>query len=120
MTGTPTLLQIAGTIFAVLFLINWICTLSAQKVNGFRWGDFVLCGLMVAVLFANAGRLRAFVSVVPDTTELLTIRTKDRLREVQTGIQDTRQTVGQVTDYLKDVAQREMDYQMQLSAPPKQ
>jgi len=114
------LLKIAGAVFGVLFLMNWVCALSSQKINGFRWGDFVLVLVLSVVIFTNLPRLRSFASLIPDSFEIFALESKSKVRKIHTGIRDTRQTVGQVSEYLKDVARRELEYQMQMDTPARQ
>ncbi len=116
--GNLMLLKIAGAVFGILFLVNWVCLLSSQKINGFRWGDFVLALFVVAVLFVNLPRLRSMAALVPDTLQVFNMETKAKLENFNTGVRDTRQTVTQISGYLQDVAEREMEYQMQLNVPP--
>jgi len=112
------LLKIAGTVFGVLFLMNWICALSSQKINGFRWGDFVLFFLLSVAIFLNLPRLHSLAALVPDSLAVFALETKSKMSKIDTGIRETRQTVNQLSEYLKDVSRRELDYQMQLNVPP--
>ena len=114
------LVQITGLILLVLFFLNWVCTLSAQKVKGVRWGDFLLILLVGAFIFLNMDRLRSFAAFIPDTAEVFVEETKVKTQDLRDGIRDTRATVDQLSDYLKEVAQREMEYQMNLSSPDSQ
>ena len=111
------LCKLAAASFLVLFFINWACLLSSQKIFGFRWGDFVLMMLFACVLFANMDRIKEFGKIFPDTIAILMMEPKAKIKEIQTGIDDTQKTVGVVSEYLKGVAQRELEYQMKYSVP---
>ena len=108
------LLKLAGIIFAILFFVNWVCTLSAQQLNGFRWGDYILAVILGMVIFFNMEHIRSLAAVLPDSAAVFVTDTRTRTEDIRAGIRDTRETAGLLSRYLKGVAQREMEYQMDL------
>jgi len=111
------ILQLAIVVFIILFAINWVVNLSGQTFKGFRWGDFILIFIFGIVIISNANRLQSLAAAVPDTVNWLLAKPRSHIQRIQGGITDTRQTVNALSGYLKDVAQRELEYQMTLETP---
>ena len=111
------ILQLAIVVFVILFFINWVVTLSGQTFRGCRWGDFILIFILGILIFSNSTRLRSLAGALPDTVYWLTSKPRAQWQKIQGGVNDTRQTVNALSDYLKDVAQRELEYQMKMETP---
>jgi hypothetical protein len=108
-------LQLAIAAFVVLFFLNWVVTMSSQTIKGFHWGDFVLIFIVGIVILGNAGRLKDFAGIIPDAVDWMMSKPSAKLHQVENSIHDTRQTVNAVSEYLKGVAERELEYQMRMN-----
>ena len=70
--------KIAGIIFVILLVFNWLAHLSDIKVKGFRAGDFLIIFIIAVVIIANSRRLKAVADLLPDG-EGIVQQTKDQI-----------------------------------------
>ena len=109
--------KMALLVFAVLFFINWVCLMAAQRFHGFPLGDFVLVALACLVLVVRAPDLAALGRQFPDTLEMISAAPRQQAGRLERSWTDTAQTAQSLAQYLLGLVARDMGQRMRYETP---
>ena len=104
-------------IFAALFLMNWVSIVSAQKIRGFRWGDFLLVFLAGLLVFSRLDTLKDFGRFLPDTIDALALEPRQQFSSFQNRIKESKTTVRLFYNYLLGLVQKDLNSRLRYTPP---